>query len=446
MIDPASELPGAQPPKPFSVAVVGGGLGGVVLAIALLVHRVPVHIYESAKSFGEIGAGVAFGPNSVRALALISPQLREAIARHATCNATPGLEDVFLSFRRGQASDGGMVDGRKAGSPGEWLFDLKNEQSADNLTGLPLRCCVHRAKFLDEVIKLVPEGAASFNKSLTAIDELTTEEGGGVRLHFSDGTSAVASAAIGCDGIKSKARQYVHGLEAQPTFTGCYAIRAMVSSAAFEKAMGRESTFNGQMYAGRGGYIITYPVDHGKLINVLASRSHPGSTWSQEAWLSPSTKEEMVEELHGWHPVLVEFLAQYGTMEKWALFDYHHDRKYWRGRVCLLGDAAHATTPHLGAGAGQAMEDAYVLSNLLGKAETAEDLPNVFQAYDAVRRPRTQQVVEFSRQSGLALAGLEEGVGTDYAKLEAVSVERFRWVWNEDLQKELDEAAGAMAA
>ncbi|KAL1632269.1 hypothetical protein SLS56_003849 [Neofusicoccum ribis] len=437
----------ASEPKPFAVAVVGGGLGGVVLAIGLLAHRVPVHVYEAAKSFGEIGAGVAFGPNSVRSLGLISPDLLEAYVKHATFNASPELERTFLSFRRGMAAQrdrrDSLADRETEARAGQFLFGLDSKESGTNRTGLPTRCCVHRAKFLDEIVKLLPEGTTSFNKSLTKIDELT--EGGGVRLHFSDGTSATADAAIGCDGIRSKARQYVHGPEAQPVFSGDYAYRAMVPSEAFEEVMGRELTFNGQLYVGHGGYIITYPVEHGKLINVVASRSSPGSTWSHEAWLLPSTKEGMMAELRGWHPALVEFLSLYGTKEKWALFDYRHGHTYHRRRVCLLGDAAHAMTPHLGAGAGQAMEDAYVLSNLLGKAENAEDLPDVFQAYDAVRRPRTQQVVEWSRLNGLAFSCLEDGVSDDIAKIEAVAGQRFQSVWNEDLPLQLAAAKTRMA-
>ncbi|KAK0644975.1 6-methylsalicylic acid decarboxylase atA [Lasiodiplodia hormozganensis] len=418
--------------KPFTVAIVGGGLGGVVLAIGLLAQRVPVHIYEAAKGFGEIGAGVAFGINSVRSLGLVSPALLEAYAKHATFNAAPGLQKTFLSVRYG------MSTGDHKGA-GEWCFDLNSD---DPCSGFPARCCVHRAKFLDEIIKLVPEGTASFGKSLTKIDE----EGAGVRLHFSDGTSASANAVIGCDGIKSKARRFVHGPGAQPVYTGDYAYRAMVPSEVFEKALGRELTFNGQMYVGQGGYIVTYPVDHGRLVNMVASRSKPGSTWDHEAWLLPSTEEEMRSELRGWYPPLVSLLAAYSTKEKWALFDYPHQRQYCRGPVCLLGDAAHATTPHLGAGAGQAMEDAYVLSRLIGKAEKAEDLASMFQAYDAVRRPRTQQIVQWSRLSGHALACMEEGVGDDCAGIEDVSNQRFRAVWYEDLEKELQEATALMVS
>ncbi|OJD32019.1 mannitol 1-phosphate dehydrogenase protein [Diplodia corticola] len=428
-------------PKPFTVAIVGGGLGGVVLAIGLLAQRVPVHIYEAAKGFGEIGAGVAFGPNSVLSLGLVSPALLQAYAKHATCNAAASLQSTFVSVRYGMQSPTAReaVDGGEPGEPGEWCFDVKTHGRGPTPTGFPARCCVHRAKFLEEIIQLVPEGTASFGKSLANIDELTAE-GGGVHLHFSDGTSATASAVVGCDGIKSKARSFVHGPDAQPVFTGDYAYRAMVPSDAFEKAMGPELTFNGQLYVGHGGYIITYPVEHGRLINVVASRCKPGSTWGHGSWLLPSTEEEIRSELRGWHPRLVGLLSAYSAKEKWALFDYPHQKQYCRGPVCLLGDAAHAAAPHLGAGAGQAMEDAYVLSRLLGKAEKADDLPSVFQAYDAVRRPRTQQIVQWSRLSGRALAFLEEGVGDDCARIEDVSNQRFRAVWDEDVERELQQA------
>ncbi|KAL0264700.1 hypothetical protein SLS55_000651 [Diplodia seriata] len=444
MVASASDSAAGPPSKPFTVAIVGGGLGGVVLAIALLAQRVPVHIYEAAKGFGEIGAGVAFGPNSVLSLGLVSPALLQAYAKHATCNASARLQSTFLSVRYGMSADAkgareATSGGNEAHCPGEWCFDLNSDGCGPTSTGFPTRCCVHRAKFLEEIIKLVPAGTASFSKSLTKIDEPTVG-GGGVRLHFSDGTSATASAVIGCDGIKSKARLFVHGPEAQPMYTGDYAYRAMVPSDAFEKTMGRELTLNGQMYVGRGGYIITYPVEHGRLVNMVACRCKPGSTWGHESWLLPSTEEEMRAELQGWHPRLIELFSAYSTKDKWALFDYPHQKPYCRGPVCLLGDAAHAAAPHLGAGAGQAMEDAYVLSRLLGKADKAEDLPNMFQAYDAVRRPRTQQIVQWSRLSGRALACLEEGVGDDCAMIEAVSNQRFRAVWDENLERELQKA------
>lgn len=416
--------------KPFSVAIVGGGLGGVVLGIALLQQKVPFHIYEAAASFGEIGAGVAFGPNSVRALGLIAPVLLDAYRRHATTNETPELFRTFMQFREGT---------NKLGPHGGHLFDIHGGDLALKRTGLPARCCVHRAKFLDEIVNLLPSSATTFGKSLVDI----VDNYGGKNeylLKFADGSTAVASVVIGCDGIRSPTRRHIHGPDAQPVYANEYAYRAFVPRAAYKEAMGPQLTGNGQIYVGQGGYIVTYPVEHGSFINMVAARNKPGSTWAHNTWQIPSTAEEVLEDFNGWHPTLINLLIQYGTKDKWALFDNQHKAKYYRGRVCLLGDSAHATTPHLGAGAGMAMEDSYVLSRLLGDCESIEDVESAFEAYDETRRPRSQELVRLSRLSGLTYSFLDGNVESDVTKMQNAMQDRYNWLWDADLEEVLESA------
>ena len=118
----------------------------------------------------------------------------------------------------------------------------------------------------------------------------------------------------------------------------------------------------------------------------------------------------------------------------WALFDLNPLPTFYKGRVALLGDAAHATTPHQGAGAGQALEDAYVLSALLGdeRTHTVADLPAAFMAYDAVRRPRSQKVVSTSRSAGLTYA-FRGPAGDNREAIAAELSQRYRWIWEEDM-------------
>lgn len=418
--------------NPFSVAIVGGGLGGVVLGIGLLQQNVPFHIYEAAASFGEIGAGVAFGPNSVRALGLIAPVLLEAYRRHATTNETPELSKTFMQFREGT---------NILGSHGGHLFNVQGGELALSRTGLPARCCVHRAKFLDEIVNLLPPTATTFGKSLVTI----VDEKNGYLLKFADGTTARASVVVGCDGIRSPTRRHIHGQDAQPVFANEYAYRAFVPRAAYEEAMGPELTGNGQIYVGQGGYCVTYPVEHGTFINMVAARNKPGSTWSHNTWQIPSTAEEVSEDFRGWHPTLIDLLIKYGTKDKWALFDNQHKEKYCSGRICLLGDSAHATTPHLGAGAGMAMEDSYILSNLLGDCKSIDDVEHAFEAYDYMRRPRSQELVRLSRMSGLTYSFLDERVGSDVTKMYKVMQNRYNWLWDADLEEQLATARGFKA-
>jgi salicylate hydroxylase len=130
-------------------------------------------------------------------------------------------------------------------------------------------------------------------------------------------------------------------------------------------------------------------------------------------------------------------------MEKpdvWALFDHPPAPTYYKGKLAILGDAAHASTPHQGAGAGQALEDAFVLSSLLGHIETVDHIERAFYAYDAVRRPRSQKVVTTSRETG-RIYDFEHAISNgDLGSIGRNLETRYNWIWNEDLQEQLLEA------
>lgn len=148
-------------------------------------------------------------------------------------------------------------------------------------------------------------------------------------------------------------------------------------------------------------------------------------------------------------------------MEKpdvWALFDHPPSPTYitrpsttnpnpnQHQNLCILGDAAHASTPHQGAGAGQAIEDAFILSNLLGQIASAKDIPKAFHAYDEVRRPRSQKVVTTSRQAAGIYEFESEEVGFDLERAKVCLEERLAWIWEEDLQEQLERAVRIMRA
>lgn len=443
-------MPAPPPPqKPFTIAIVGGGIGGVTLAIALAAQNIPFHIYESAPSFGEIGAGVTFGPNVIRAIHSISPAMLRAYAKHVTCNESPELADMLFMYRRGDLREKSEDDADGGGTtttpplPPEAMFSLSfTTQEIEGLK-FPVRCCVHRAHFLDEIVQLVPAGTTSFSKALVRLEEDDESLAGDVRLHFADGSTATASAVIGCDGIRSVTRKHLHGPDAGPQYSGYFAYRAMVPRAEFESILGKEIAATGNLYVCANGYAISYPVDHGTSLNMFATRMRVGQTWDvREPWKVKASVRELAEDLEGWHPGLRALFARRGEAEKWAMFHSPHDQLYFRGRVCLLGDAAHATTPHLGAGAGMAIEDAVVLAKLLGAAESSGDLVRVFGAYDAVRRPRTQDVIRDSRQNLARNAALARAEGEEVERLREEQRRMFGYVINFDLQKSLDTAMG----
>lgn len=314
--------------KAFRVAIVGGGLAGVVLGIGLQKYGISFHIYEAAPSFGEIGAGVNFGPNTIRALAGISAEVLEAFYKHASFNDPSVPASSYLYIRRGDpASDPPFA--KRFNVPGQ-------VQTLYGMT-IPTRSCVHRARFLNEIAQLLSSESTSFKKALTSIEE---HENGETTLQFADGTTVTANVVIGCDGIRSTVRQYLYQGQVVPSYTGDYGYRAMVPREAFEAAFGREISISGSLFINQGGYIITYPLESGTVINALAVCCRPDEPWEHETWLAPSTPEEILKDLERWHPELQKIFSTYGSKDRWAIFDLPHDKPYFRGRLCLIGDSA----------------------------------------------------------------------------------------------------------
>lgn len=121
----------------------------------------------------------------------------------------------------------------------------------------------------------------------------------------------------------------------------------------------------------------------------------------------------------------------------WAQFDHNHNiptPTFASGLVCIIGDAAHASTSHQGSGAGMALEDAYVLSSLVAICQSPGDLPVAFKAFDSIRRPRTLRLIASSREAG-DLWDLQLPTVMDDEALLKYNVEhRMQWIWNEDLE------------
>ncbi|MCJ1442554.1 MAG: hypothetical protein MMC23_003050 [Stictis urceolatum] len=411
--------------KPFTVAIVGGGIGGLCLAIGLLRQNVPFHLYEAAHHFGEIGAGVSLSPNSRRALALIDPQAKAGFDHCGTKNSSPDMQDTWFEYRMGM--DG---RGRTAGlKPGEKFAELKGP-----LAGLQ---SVHRARFLDELVKLVPEKYVTFGKKASNVEDLGDK---GVKLHFEDGTIAEASAVVGCDGIKSHVRDCLLGLEARARFTGKYAYRGLLDMNKAAELLGEDVARNSQMHIGYHGHVLTFPIEQGKTMNVVAFKTKEDGKWEDDKWVVPMKREDMEKDFADWGETVKKILSLMQKPDVWALFDHPSAETFYRGRICLSGDAAHASTPHQGAGAGMAIEDAYVLSSVLGLVEKPTELKAAFAAYDVIRRGRDLKLVTTSRDAGHQWEFEAEGIEDDLDKFKERLEGRLDWIWNEDVHQEFEDA------
>ena len=270
--------------KGFNIAIVGGGIGGLCLAIGLTRRNIPVHIYEQAPAFAEIGAGIGFGPNGIRSMALIDPEIKRAFDQLRTRNLWKDEKDTWINFRSG------------IGLP-TLITDVRTND--EERTGLS---SVHRAHMLDAFVNLVPPEITSFGKRLCNL-EIGKKESGGIKLQFDDGTATEADAVVGCDGVKSKVRQILLG-ESDPlqdaSFSGKYAYRGLVPMEKARQHLGGNLAENSQMYLGPHGNILTYPIDHGKTLNAIAFKTKEDGKWNHDQWVLANRKKELEDDFQDW--------------------------------------------------------------------------------------------------------------------------------------------------
>lgn len=189
---------------------------------------------------------------------------------------------------------------------------------------------------------------------------------------------------------------------------------------------------------GKYGHVLTTPIEHGKTLNVVGYRTKRDGQWKDETWVKQSTTEELLSKFDGWSEPVRKVLSLVENPVVWALFDHLPIKSYHRkGKICLLGDSAHASTPHHGAGAGMAVEDALIMSRLLTSVRRVEDFEPAFATYDAVRRPRSQQLVASSRKIGDVYNFEDETIGDNMAAMRDYLNNAWKWIWEEDLDLQL---------
>lgn len=176
---------------------------------------------------------------------------------------------------------------------------------------------------------------------------------------------------------------------------------------------------------------------------VVAFASTPA--WTDPNWVVSADQERMRAGFAGWSSTAQKIISIMRTNDVWALFNHPPATTYVSddGHVCLIGDAAHATTPHKGSGAGMAVEDAFILGHLIAAAlssgvDAASALSAAFRTYDATRRERTLRLVEDSRGTGQMYDLESEECGADKDKLRELLLTRMHWVWHHDPKEELD--------
>ncbi|KAF9024131.1 FAD/NAD(P)-binding domain-containing protein [Hymenopellis radicata] len=366
----------------ISVAIVGGGLCGLACAVGLCKAGIPVNVYEAHSTFEEVGAGVGIGPNAVKAL--------RALGVLETILAYPGVQQPTNAWRFWYRSGPGT---------NELFYDANDEAFA-----------IYRPTFLEAVVELLDPSIVHFNKRCIAV---SPNMDGKASIEFADGTTVTSDVVIGADGVRSVTRNFVQddANTQHMKFTNTLAYRALINYQDLKNA-GLQVVLDERPPV--SWHIITFPVKGGEVINVVAFVAKydiPMSPALPLPWIKSVPEGEILEEFTGWGRDATIILEHMKKSSKWFVHALSPPlQTFSKGRLVLIGDAAHAMLPHLGAGAGQCFEDAVVLVRLLREAVSGRfTLDSAIEAYSKMRTTRANMVLTRSQATGRLYDSFETG-------------------------------------
>ncbi|KAH8899856.1 FAD/NAD(P)-binding domain-containing protein [Thozetella sp. PMI_491] len=411
--------------EPPTIAILGAGIAGLALAIGLIKRGVPCTIYEACEKFSAVGAGIGLGPNSLTAIDLIDPSFRAKYDNAKTANERPEFKhSVFDAL---YAEEGvGEKRGWSRGLVGAPYFE---------------RSSAHRKDLLEIMESFIPPGTVKFSKKFVEVKQV----GDKVQIQFEDGEVVTVDAVIGADGIRGVTRKTVLGNIApdlvEPKYLATYIYRGILPMADAKAILG-EHGGDAKWFMAKGRGVAIYPISKGAEENFVFFIKDKSDTWPHANGSNiECTKEEMLKDLEGFDHRLLKLL-DWAKPLRWPIFYHPTTPIFYNGRICMIGDVAHASSPHQAAGAGQGLEDAVVLAHLLALAKSPKELDAAFQVYDEIRRPRAMKVVSTSAEAGILYNFEDPEIGDDLEKIVDNANGRLHWIWQHDLaadQKKAEE-------
>ena len=348
------------------VLIAGGGIGGLATALTLLQHGFEVAVYEQSSELREVGAGIQISPNGNRVLDHLG-----VLAKLQSLSSPTQGKEIRL-WNTGQM----------------WkLFDLG--QAAIDKYGFPYMTVFrpHLLQVLADVVNAIDPQAIHLNARCQRV----TQTDDSVTLHLEDGSAVTGDVLIGADGLHSKIRSALFGVQA-PDFSGMVAWRALIPMHTLPPHMARPIATN---WVGPGGHVVHYPVNGGEVMNFVGILE--GNTWPSAPWSTPGTVQACHDAFQGWHEDVHAMISHAPAFSKWALCGKPALPHWSQGRVTLLGDACHPTLPFLAQGAVFTLEDAIVLQRCL--RHHSHDVVQALQRYESARLERAYRMVQGARDN-----------------------------------------------
>ena len=381
--------------KRLKAAVVGGGIGGLATANAMLRRGIDVTVWEQVDPLGEIGTGLSLFPNGRRQLERmgLSSALTEVGARIGEGSAFYRMDGTFVSRVTTTDSSG-------------W----------NGLYGM------HRADLLRVLAGGLPSAVIRSGHRCIEFDQGASF----AQLKFANGQSDTADVVIAADGIQSTMQKYVVA-PSRPQYSGVRAYRGLIPQ---ERIPDWPKEAH-QVWMGDGKHFMVYPVRSGRLFNYVGFV--PTKSETIESWSAIGDRDELVASFKEWDARVVRILEKVETCFWWGLYDRKPLGSWTNGRLALLGDAAHAMLPHLGQGANQAIEDGVALAVFL-EGRDPREIPDALRWYEAFRRERTDIVQAEARKQGLRLDSRSGSLQQRDQEITS-SVELRRWLFDYDVEK-----------
>jgi salicylate hydroxylase len=374
------------------VAIVGGGIGGVAAANALLDKGIEVGVYEQAPQLKEVGAGVALHPNGVRMLRRLG--FGEEVSRY-------GARWIDPQFRH---PDGRLIAPFWPASEGE-RFEVYG---------------MHRADLLQMLLDRLPPEVIHAGHRCIGFEQSSDE----AVVVFENGARISVDVVVGADGIHSTLQQYVTE-PSPPLPSGSVAYRGIITAASVGWPAGQMRN-----WLGPGKHFLVFPVRANQLVNYVGFiRS---TTQTRESWSAPGDPAALAREFAGWDPLVEAILAQVEACFWWGLYDREPLARWTNGRLTLLGDAAHPMLPHVGQGANQAIEDGVALATVLHHFDRAS-APRALEVYERVRREHAARVQTSSRTYGARYDASSRDLSDRDRQLSNQLGER-AWMWDADAE------------